>query len=296
MSGKNNSPKAPLVSICIPTYNGEKYLEEALISALNQTYHNIEIIISDDNSNDNTFDVVSQIKNNTKIPFFIYNHQQNGIASNWNNCVRKANGEYIKFLFQDDIISPNCIEKMMQIALKDKKIGLVFSKRNFLYMDRNNFVDEMIKNYKELHIYWPNLKSINSGTKLLRKCNCLLDTPMNKVGEPTVVLLKKEVFSKVGYFNEKLVQILDYEFWYRVFKYYKIGFINEELASFRLHDMQASQKDINNDGKDYLLYDKLLYENLFLQLPPNIQKKLFRKYNKLYNLLKRIKRKFKRYL
>jgi glycosyltransferase involved in cell wall biosynthesis len=289
----NNRLTVPLVSICIPTYNGEKYIEEALNSALNQTYKSIEIIISDANSDDKTLDVVSQIKKNTKIPFFIYNYQQNGIGSNWNNCVRKASGKYIKFLFQDDIIFPNCIEKMMQIALKDKQIGLVFSKRNFLYTNKNNYVDDMNKDYRELHIYWANLKSINSGTRLLKKCNCLLDIPQNKVGEPTVVLLKKEVFFKVGFFNETLIQILDYEFWYRVFKYYKIGFINEELASFRLHEMQASQINNKSYVNEYLLYDKFLYENLFFQLSPNIQKQLFKKYNKLYNLLRRIKRKLK---
>ena len=289
----NNRFTLPLVSICIPTYNGEKYIEEALNSALRQTYKNIEIVISDDNSCDSTLDVVNQIQKNTKIPIFIYNHQQNGLGSNWNNCVRKASGEYIKLLFQDDIIFPNCIEKMMQIALKDKKIGLVFSKRNFLYIDENNYVDEMNKYYKELHIFWENLKSINSGTKLLKECSCLRDVPQNKVGEPTVVLLKKEVFTKVGFFNETLVQILDYEFWYRVFKYYKIGFINEELASFRLHEMQASQINNRTYLNEYLLYDKFLYENLFFQLSPNNQKELFKKFNKFYNLLRRIKRKFK---
>jgi hypothetical protein len=97
----------------------------------------------------------------------------------------------------------------------------------------------------------------------------------------------------VGFFNETLIQILDYEFWYRVFKYYKIGFINEELASFRLHEMQASQINNKSYVNEYLLYDKFLYENLFFQLSPNIQKQLFKKYNKLYNLLRRIKRKLK---
>lgn len=281
----------PLVSICIPTFNGQKYVEESLVSALNQTYTNIEIVISDDYSSDGTLEIVNSIRNNSNVPFFIHHHAPNGIGANWNNCVIHAKGNYIKFLFQDDILDPFCIEKMMQVALKDKRIGLVFSRRNFLYPERNNFVDEMLTNYKELHVHWTNLRSINSGPKLLKECYCLLDTPVNKVGEPTAVLLKKDVFRKVGFFNERLVQVLDYEYWYRVFKYYKIGFIDEELATFRLHDMQASQRNVYNNGHDNMLFDKMLYDKLFFQLPFNIQKILFKKYNKFYKLFKQMKNK-----
>lgn len=283
----------PLVSICIPTYNGEKYIEEAVWSALNQTYKNIEIIISDDLSIDNTLGILNKIKDSTKIPFFIHHHQPIGIGANWNNCVRKANGEYIKFLLQDDLLFPECIEAMMDVALMNKKIGLVFSKRNFIYLEKNDFFDEWIKNYGSLHIYWKNLKLINSGKKLLRSCQNLTSSPLNKVGEPSAVLLKKECFNKVGFFNENLVQILDYEFWYRVFKYYKIGFIDEEFASFRLHKDQATQKNLNNDHKDYILYSKLLYKNLFFLLAPRIQKSLFFEHNKFGNLFKKFITKIK---
>lgn len=289
MTNKKNIPKAPLVSICIPTYNGEKYLEEALISALNQTYQNIEIVISDDNSSDSTLEVANKIKNKTKIPFFIFHHQPNGIGANWNNCVRKANSNYIKFLFQDDILKPICIEKMMQIALMGKNIGLVFSKRDIIYSDRNKFFDDWMEHYEHLHTYWENLKTINSGVKLLKKCNCLLESPENKVGEPVAVLLRKEVFKKAGVFDETLVQALDFEFWYRVFKYYKIGFIDEALVSFRLHQGQATVKNNNIGNEDYVKYEKSVYKNLFFQVAPNIQKRLFKKYNKCYNLLRKLR-------
>lgn len=218
-----NVLESPLVSICIPTYNGEKYIEEALISALNQTYKNIEIIISDDNSSDRTLEIVNRIKHGTKVPLYIYQHQPKGIGANWNNCVRKANSDFIKFLFQDDILNPSCLEKMMRIALMDHKIGLVFSKREIICSEKTKFFDEWIINYKNLHNHWDNLGTINSGINLLKNSDRLLESPENKVGEPTAVLLRKEVFRKVGFFNEYLIQALDYEFWYRVFKYYKIG-------------------------------------------------------------------------
>ena len=87
---------ANLVSICIPTYNGEAYLAEALQSAIAQTYRPLEIIVSDDASKDRTLDIVKEFQTKTDIPFYVYHHQPAGIGANWNNCVSHANGEYIK--------------------------------------------------------------------------------------------------------------------------------------------------------------------------------------------------------
>ena len=102
----------PLVSVCIPTYNGSEYIVEALESVLNQTYKNIEIIVSDDKSSDKTLDLVRQCAKTSKFPIVIYTNEFRGIGNNWNNSIKKANGKYIKFLFQDDILLPNCIDLM----------------------------------------------------------------------------------------------------------------------------------------------------------------------------------------
>jgi glycosyltransferase involved in cell wall biosynthesis len=92
-----------LISICIPTYNGENYILEALNSIKNQSYKNIEVIISDDNSNDKTLEICEKFKSEVDFPVYIYNHLPNGIGSNWNNCILKSKGDYIQFLFQDDL-------------------------------------------------------------------------------------------------------------------------------------------------------------------------------------------------
>jgi len=282
-----NINNKPLVSICIPTYNGEKYIEESLNSALEQTYKNIEIIVSDDASRDNTLQIIEKKLKNSGVVYRIYHNKPNGIGANWNNCVRKAKGDYIKFLFQDDILQPECIEKLIKVALLDKNIGLVFSKREFIYNQKNDFFEDWIEKYGTLHNDWKNLQQVNDGKQLLKNCINLFDTIIkNKVGEPSVTLLNKQIFKKIGFFNESLVQILDYEFWYRVFHKYKIGFIDENLVSFRLHSEQATQKNINNNS-DYDIYPKLLYKNIYSSLHPELQKKLFKKYNIYYlNYLK----------
>ncbi len=269
----DNYIKFPLVSICIPTYNGEDYIEEALTSAINQTYPNYEIIISDDASTDQTLKLVKQAKEKTKIPFYIYHHIPKSIGANWNNCLIKSRGKYIKFLFQDDVLNRDCIEKMVDLAERDVDLGLIFCSRNFIYDKSNTYHKSWIAKFGNLHQHWINLKSINSGKKLLKKNKNLLHTPMNKVGEPSAVLIKKQVIEKVGLFNENMVQVIDFNLWYKIFKHYKIGFINEKLVSFRLHNNQATNID-NNKKLDYELYEKEVFNYLFFQLHIRVRIKL----------------------
>src|SRR2546423_8587516 len=90
----------PLVSVCIPTFNGARWIKESLNSALAQSYRPLEIIIIDDASTDETVKVLRSFKDD-RIRLFV-NEQRLGLACNWNRCVELARGEFIKFLFQDD--------------------------------------------------------------------------------------------------------------------------------------------------------------------------------------------------
>lgn len=285
----------PLVSICIPTYNGEEYLIEALESVSSQTYKNIELIISDDASEDRTLDIVSKFKNEVNFPVFIYNHNPNGIGSNWNNCAVKAGGYYIKYLFQDDVLRSDCIEKMVDAFGLSSKVGLVYSKRNFIYDKKNKVNSEWVKDCKNLHIFWKDNKIlpdiVNNGIKLLRDKN-LLGYPKNKIGEPSAVIIKSEVFRKVGYFSESLNQSLDAEFWYRLMQYYNIVFIDEKLLSFRLHENQATNSNAGDYFKEKRIFEKSIYDKLFWNLHLKNKIILFIKYNYLIlrvgNLLRRV--------
>ncbi|MFV9550613.1 glycosyltransferase family 2 protein [Algibacter sp. PT7-4] len=280
----------PLVSICIPTYNGAKFITEAMESAIKQSYSNLEIIVSDDNSKDETLKIIEDYKSKTNIPIAIYNHKPNGIGANWNNCIKNAKGDYIKFLFQDDTIVPSCIDKMVEQAIKNPRIGLVYSKRNFIY-EKNEKNKNWIKTYGNLHTSWSNLKIENNKAysgKVLLANKKLLEVPINKIGEPTAVLLKKDVFNKVGYFSTILKQSLDIEFWYRLMKYYSVVFINEELVTFRLHEDQASAINKNNYLSEVKLFNKHLYSNLFWQLHLKNKRMLFYECNILGLLIKKI--------
>lgn len=273
---------SPLVSVCIPTYNGVKYVLETLTSVLNQTYDNLEIIVSDDNSTDGTLEIVKKIKEKTKIPIYILDHKPNGIGANWNNTLRHANGEYIKFVFQDDVLEPSCIAEMVDAFKYDKKIKLVASRRKFIIeSDSDNMIiKEWILNYQNLQQNLQNdvKKDFLLLDKSIFKRDDFRKSPLNKIGEPSVVLFKKSLINEVGWFNENLEQILDYEYWYRILKKNKILILKKELVSFRIHRQQATNVNRNIAINDYRLYDKILYKSYSNLLHENLRKELYNQY------------------
>lgn len=249
----------PLVTICIPTYNGEIFVKEAIASALWQTYSNIEIILSDDNSSDRTVEIAKSLKQKTSFDFSIVEHSQYGLAHNWNFCISQAKGKYIKFLFQDDILEPTAIEEMVNLAEQDEEIGLVFSPRRIFSNTGDTNYDSnflMLHEAKDVHKAWSTLKLIQSGQQLLLDPN-ILDNPINKIGEPSTVLIRKDVFEKVGLFNSEFCQIVDLEMWLRIMSQYKVGFVDKVLSHFRIHSQQQTRRNVALKDAIFLDYQKL---------------------------------------
>ena len=119
----------PLVSILIPTYNQTEFLDKTLMSALNQTYTNIETIICDDSTNDDVEKMVNRYMADYKSIKYFNNGGplgQRGIL-NGQKCFELSNGEYINYLFHDDIFFPNKIEIMVKYFMDNKDVTLVTS-------------------------------------------------------------------------------------------------------------------------------------------------------------------------
>ncbi|UJH92517.1 glycosyltransferase [Antarcticibacterium sp. 1MA-6-2] len=279
----------PLVSICIPTFNGGKYLKEALDSVLKQEYKNCEIIFSDDSSQDDTLKIIKDFKNKNNISVQLLHHKPRGIGANWNNCIKYANGEYIKFLFQDDVLFPDCISKLVKTIQENNSIGLVACKRQLiLEQPRSREIKDWIDNYFDLQ---QDLKEISGKfllTRSLFKENIFFKDPVNKIGEPSTVLFKKKLIKKVGLFREDLEQVLDYEFYFRILKYENIVILNEELVGFRLHKHQTTNVNREREIADYAAFDRILYDDFFWHLSYVEQKRLLFKFNAPYRKYRRL--------
>lgn len=243
-----------LVSICIPTFNGEKFLQEALDSVKRQTYKNMEVIISDDASKDITLELCEKFKKEVSFPVFIFHHKPNGIGANWNNCIKNANGIYIKFLFQDDVLEADCLEQQIQF-LEENNLKAVCSARTII--DENGFeinTGGWFDAFGNLH------KTLNFQNGVFIFDKKFLKTrkyiTYNYFGEPDTFLYHKELFKEIGFFREDLRQILDLELSYRILLKNNIGIQRQKLMQFRVHENQASSKNAFNEINENQILEK----------------------------------------
>ncbi|AFY71824.1 glycosyl transferase family 2 [Thalassoporum mexicanum PCC 7367] len=266
---------SPLVSICIPTYNAAEFIAETLNSAIAQTYSNFEIIISDDSSSDETAAIVASCQEqlgDQRDRLRWLSHDRYGVVGNWNFCISQAQGKYIKFLFQDDLLRPDCLTQMVALAEQDEQIGLVFAPRHVICTDQASF-DPLYINITEA---WSKLEPIQSGLDLLSDPK-LLTPPFNKIGEPTAVLIRTEVFEQVGLFDINLVQVVDLDMWLRIMTQFKIGFIDQVLSDFRVHQHQQSNQNEHSGQSwidDWRLQFKMLGDRAYANLPESVKQQL----------------------
>ena len=248
-----------LISVIIPTYNRAEYLKLALKSVLEQTYKNIEIIVADDGSTDNTAEVVADF-NDPQIKYF---YQKNtGLPAAVRNLgLREASGDYIAFLDSDDMWLPEKLELQVEYLHKHPKYQLVYS--NAWIIDENGVREGLLDKIES------SKEGKNFG-ELVRG---------NFIPQLTV-LMKREVLKKIGFFNEdpSIRAAEDYEYWLRVALHYKIGFVKEPLAMYRVHSMMVSH-GINHAKST----QKVLFSLINDPLVPNKNEVMERIYELYYS-------------
>lgn len=208
----------PKVSIIIPVYNGEKYMRDAIDSALNQIYSNIEIIVVNDGSVDNTDEIAKSYGN--KIKYF--KKENGGVSSALNLGINKMSGDYFSWLSHDDLYKPNKIAKeilaLSNLGNKETIIGCnVDIVNKSLKLIKKNIIPESAK------------KSI--------KCFLAFDYSIGLNG--CSLLIPKKLFDKYGLFNENLKITQDYEMWLRFAENEAFFFINDNLVLSRMHKNQV---------------------------------------------------------
>ncbi len=226
----------PLVSILIPTYNRPHYFELALRSALNQTYENIEVVVCDDSTNNETEKLIKKYTAKYDNLTYIKNPTRLGQFENDIKLFNLANGEYINYLMDDDLFHPQKIEKMMSYYLNDQKneITLVTSHRQLI--DENGKLLNDISSTKRLF----ETDTIIDG-KVFGEY--ILKTLINCIGEPSTVLFRKrdldEPFGTFG--GRKYLCNVDLASWFNLLFKGKVVYISETLSYFRIHDSQQLQ-------------------------------------------------------
>lgn len=227
----------PLVSVIISTYNEEQYILDSVNSILNQSYQNIEVIIIDDASTDNTVNLIKGIKSK-KIKLYV-NEENRKLAHNLNIAMSKAKGEYVARMDADDISRKNRIKKQVEYLEVHKDIDVVatFAK---------TFGDSAIVK-----------KSVCSHDGI--KATLLFTNP---ICHPTVMFRK----STIDYaYDESCAAGQDYELWTRIIGRKKFHVINEILLDYRVIKRQSNANYLQRQKESALKAKKHLFDKLFHQ-------------------------------
>ena len=231
------------ITILIPTYNGSAYIEETLLSALNQTRKADVVIVSDDNSIDDTLEICSRYKD--KISIHKNVNGPSGFVQGWNNAIKLVDDGYIAILHQDDLLAPTFLEEIERTIEQNPDVRHFFAPCN--YIDGNgsvkrepDYCDGTVRRYSGIDYVEAYL---SYGSPNIHRC-------------PGVVT-HKSIFDKCQY-RKEAGHIADDDFFYRVGQYTDVVGILKPLASYREHCNSETgaledAKLVSRLANDYLL-------------------------------------------
>ncbi len=237
MSGAGTD--TPLVSICIPTYNGDRYIGAAIASATSQTYSNVEILIVDDGSQDRTVAIADQCALGDRRIRVVRNAHPYGLPGNWGTCVDLARGEWVKFLFQDDELSPTCVERLYEAVRPG--VDLVACRRASVV--EPGVSDDFVHEYTSYVAAHDIARRFSRSTFIGpdRFAAHVADYPTaNCIGEPTATLIRRSAFDRFGRFHPDLCQLVDWEHSARIAVHTGLCYVDDALVTIRLHPSMAT--------------------------------------------------------
>lgn len=234
-----------LVSVIIPVYNTEKYIGKAVESILQQTYKNLELILVDDASTDNTYQILKAYAEKD-VRIRLYRNEKNlGMMPNWNNALQYVTGKYWAKLDADDWWQENFIEDCYNIISKDDTIGMVCGR--YVYIDEN---DDIIPNTE--YQLPDNFK--NTATDFIwrvKKGNGLFVPALAQQGNG---LIKTAVLEQLGKYT--LLPAGDTELFFRIGAHYKIFFLDKLYHYHRVWSQNFTRTQVLSSGKlEKNLYD-----------------------------------------
>jgi glycosyltransferase involved in cell wall biosynthesis len=252
------------VSVCVPVYNGAAYLRECLDSVLAQDYGAFEVLVVDDCSSDDSATIVAEFAARDRRVRHVRNPRNLGLVGNWNRCVELANHDWIKFIFQDDVAEPGCLDTLMRYARVPAV--LVTCRREFIF---DESVPEALQD-----LYRDSQRRVRAffeerdfATPMQCQRGAIEQFGYNLYGEPTSVLLHKRFFEVFGPFRQGMIMSCDLEYWTRVAIHTGAYYCGEPLVRFRVHQQASTAKVHAHHPFRWTVLDNLLLLHDFATAP-----------------------------
>lgn len=259
------------------TYNHERYVADAIESCLSQTYDNFELIVIDNNSSDRTVDIIKSYEDKSdKINLIILDY--NTFPSHaFNLAIRKSRGDYITLLSGDDLYFDFKLSTQLDM-MKEKNIRFSFSWVD-LIDDQNQICAHELSD-----IFNQELCSLDIKKNFIERGNMLCATS---------AMFHKDIFQEFGYFDERLLQLQDYDMWLRLSSTEDIILFNHKLSAYRVRGDGENLSLAVNDAKFFRSeYEQFRVERRFLDFKLEVLSYVVRsecsdssKYQKLHDFL-----------
>lgn len=228
MAIEKKTNNTPVVSVIVPNYNHSQYLDERINSILNQTYQNFELILLDDNSTDNSKEILEKYRNNPHVSRIEYNDTNSGSTfKQWEKGINLSSGDLIWIAESDDSCYPEMLEELVREFENNEKCVLAYCKSNFYHGGK---LHETANNTKK-----PVSMSGKTFIKVYLSCG-------NSVSNASSALFKKEVAKQIK------KDYLDYKgagdrlFWIYLSEFGDVSIVRKRLNIFRLHDNNSTSK------------------------------------------------------
>lgn len=207
----------PKISIITPSFNQAEYIETTIQSVLSQNYPNLEYIVVDGASTDNTIEILSKYNRYIKWT----SKKDKGQTDAINKGIKESTGQIIAYLNSDDTYLPNTLHTVAEF----------FENNSYMWVTgKCKIVNNKGEKVRSVATLWKNiwLKTLDSG--LLKDGLYIL----NFISQPAT-FWTRDVVKNIGYFDESLKYTMDYDYWLRIFKKYKPKVIDKNIATFRVH-------------------------------------------------------------
>lgn len=259
-----------LVSVIIPAYNHEQYIQESIKSVINQTYKNIELIVIDDGSKDSTWQKICEMQSECEKRFtrtILKTKENEGIAETLKQLHTLTSGEYVIIQSSDDIMKPSSIQKFVDFLNNNEDYALVTCNNEFI--DKTGRICYWDK--KRNIVYDENEAKYKTFADFLQQC-CHFKFTSKKFGTydslyrnnyiPNSYLVRKSIFSKIKPYTKE-APLEDYFLMLQISKYSKMKYLDEILFSYRIHDSNTftqteKMQQIGRQTKKY--EEKILQE------------------------------------
>jgi glycosyltransferase involved in cell wall biosynthesis len=240
----------PGVSLCVPVWNPSAHLTEALTSAHAQSFRDFELLVVDDASaRDVREHLPAQVVHDARLRF-VRLRRRHGLPGAWNACLELARAPLVKFLFQDDLLAADALERLVD-AWQAGEAVLAFGRRAIRHegtlLERPLLGSEYARASATFYASLP-LGGRVSGLALVQAIADGQRHPAtNVLGEPSFVLLERDVARRAHGFDTRLRQLPDWDLWLRLLRDRPAAFVDAELGTFRLHAAGATFSQANPD-------------------------------------------------